>query len=185
MTSETRRPGSDPQFDARAVSAAPNDSVSPGGAMTRWLVVVLAVVIVAGGLFGYDQGVISGALPGIKADFSLSVLMVQVVTSWVTLGALVGSSLREHFNPMVSAWYHLRVPVVVAVKVTEVPAGTEAGAGEMLRVGGVGPKEPLKQLVRTRGKAHAGRVKMARRRFMGVPRLVPIEGRISPVCAGG
>jgi hypothetical protein len=77
------------------------------------------------------------------------------------------------------------LPVVVAVKVTEVPAGTEAGAGEMLRVGGVGPKEPLKQLVRTRGKAHAGRVKMARRRFMGVPRLVPIEGRISPVCAGG
>src|SRR5580658_5946102 len=64
---------------------------SVDGAMTRWLVVVLAVVIVAGGLFGYDQGVISGALPGIKADFSLSLLMVQVVTSWVTLGALVGS----------------------------------------------------------------------------------------------
>ena len=59
--------------------------------MTRWLVVVLAVVIVAGGLFGYDQGVISGALPGIKAELSLSLLMVQVVTSWVTLGALVGS----------------------------------------------------------------------------------------------
>src|SRR5271154_1104318 len=59
--------------------------------MTRWLAVVLAVVVFAGGLFGYDQGVISGALPGIKADFSLSLLMVQVVTSWVTLGALVGS----------------------------------------------------------------------------------------------
>jgi len=59
--------------------------------MTRWLGVVLAVVIVAGGLFGYDQGVISAALPGIEAEFSLRVLMVQVVTSWVTLGALVGS----------------------------------------------------------------------------------------------
>jgi SP family galactose:H+ symporter-like MFS transporter len=91
MTLEARRPGSDPQPGARAISAAPSDSASAGGAMTRWLVVVLAVVIVAGGLFGYDQGVISGALPGIKADFSLSVLMVQVVTSWVTLGALVGS----------------------------------------------------------------------------------------------
>jgi sugar porter (SP) family MFS transporter len=53
--------------------------------------VVLAVVLFAGGLFGYDQGVISGALPGIKQTFSLSLLMVQVVTSWVTLGALVGS----------------------------------------------------------------------------------------------
>ena len=38
-----------------------------------------------------DQGVISGALPGIEAAFSLSLLMVQVVTSWVTLGALLES----------------------------------------------------------------------------------------------
>ncbi len=52
---------------------------------------MLAVVIFAGGLFGYDQGVISGALPGIKSAFSLSLFMTQVVTSWVTLGALVGS----------------------------------------------------------------------------------------------
>jgi len=59
--------------------------------MTRWLLVVLAVALVAGGLFGYDQGVISGALAGVKQTFSLSLLMVQVVTSWVTLGALVGS----------------------------------------------------------------------------------------------
>jgi sugar porter (SP) family MFS transporter len=59
--------------------------------MTKWLVVVLAVVLFAGGLFGYDQGVISGALAGVKQSFSLSLLMVQVVTSWVTFGALVGS----------------------------------------------------------------------------------------------
>ena len=59
--------------------------------MTRWLLVVLAVVLFAGGLFGYDQGVISGALAGVKQSFSLSLLMVQVVTSWVTLGALAGS----------------------------------------------------------------------------------------------
>jgi SP family galactose:H+ symporter-like MFS transporter len=64
---------------------------SVGHGMTRWLAVVLAVVVFAGGLFGYDQGVISGALPGIKAAFSLNLLMVQVVTSWVTLGALAGS----------------------------------------------------------------------------------------------
>jgi sugar porter (SP) family MFS transporter len=59
--------------------------------MTRWLLVVLAVSLVAGGLFGYDQGVISGALAGVEHTFSLSLLMVQVVTSWVTLGALAGS----------------------------------------------------------------------------------------------
>jgi SP family galactose:H+ symporter-like MFS transporter len=66
-------------------------ALSAGETLTWWLAVVLVVVIFAGGLFGYDQGVISGALAGIKESFSLSVLMVQVVTSWVTLGALAGS----------------------------------------------------------------------------------------------
>jgi sugar porter (SP) family MFS transporter len=47
--------------------------------------------LLAGALFGYDQGVISGALEGIKRDLRLSPLLVEVVTSWVTLGALVGS----------------------------------------------------------------------------------------------
>ena len=61
--------------------------------MTPWLVVVLAAVTLAGALFGYDQGVISGALHGITATFSLSSLLVEVVTSWVTLGALFGSLL--------------------------------------------------------------------------------------------
>src|SRR5687767_707652 len=64
-----------------------------GEALTGPLLVVLAVVIVAGLLFGYDQGVISGALNGIKREFSLSALLVEVVTSWVTLGALGGSLL--------------------------------------------------------------------------------------------
>jgi hypothetical protein len=59
--------------------------------MTPWPEVVLVVVLFAGGLFGYDQGVISGALRGIKSTFSLSSLLVEAVTSWVTLGALFGS----------------------------------------------------------------------------------------------
>jgi SP family galactose:H+ symporter-like MFS transporter len=59
--------------------------------VTPWLAVVLVVVLFSGGLFGYDQGVISGALHGIKQTFSLSPLVVEVVTSWVTLGALIGA----------------------------------------------------------------------------------------------
>jgi 2-(1,2-epoxy-1,2-dihydrophenyl)acetyl-CoA isomerase len=43
-----------------------------------------------------------------------------------TLGELVGASLRDHFNPMVSAWYQVPVPVVVAVN------GIAAGAGMSL-----------------------------------------------------
>ena len=70
-----------------------NAGQAKSDALTGPLLVVLAVVIVAGLLFGYDQGVISGALNGIKREFSLSALLVEVVTSWVTLGALGGSLL--------------------------------------------------------------------------------------------
>jgi SP family galactose:H+ symporter-like MFS transporter len=72
---------------AAATAAEP----STGQIVTPWLVVVLAVILLSGALFGYDQGVISGALRGIKAHFSLSALLVEVVTSWVTLGALFGA----------------------------------------------------------------------------------------------
>src|SRR5882672_2399545 len=57
----------------------------PGQFVTPWLAVVLLVVVFAGALFGYDQGVISGALHGIQKTFSLSAILVEVVTSWVTL----------------------------------------------------------------------------------------------------
>ncbi len=63
----------------------------PAHVTTPWLIVVLAVILFSGALFGYDQGVISGALHGIKASLALSRLMIAVVTSWVTLGALFGS----------------------------------------------------------------------------------------------
>jgi sugar porter (SP) family MFS transporter len=56
-----------------------------------WLFMVGVVVILTGLLFGYDQGVISGALQFIAKDFNLSTTLQEVVTSWVTLGALVGA----------------------------------------------------------------------------------------------
>ena len=76
------------------ISDLPNTTVPPPAAassMSPWLVVVLLLVLLAGLLFGYDQGVISGALVSMKAALSLSALMLEVVTSWVTLGALFGA----------------------------------------------------------------------------------------------
>ena len=61
------------------------------GGWSPALTVVLAAVLLAGALFGYDQGVISGALTGIQREFRLPALLVEVVTSWVTLGAMAGS----------------------------------------------------------------------------------------------
>ncbi len=72
----------------------PNQSTHitpPDSRLTAWLLVVLVVVLLSGGLFGYDQGVISGALSGIRAQFSLSPFIIEVVTSGVTLGALFGA----------------------------------------------------------------------------------------------
>jgi 2-(1,2-epoxy-1,2-dihydrophenyl)acetyl-CoA isomerase len=45
-------------------------------------------------------------------------------------GENIGRRLREHFNPMVTAWHDLRVPVVVAVN------GVAAGAGMSLALVG-------------------------------------------------
>lgn len=61
--------------------------------MTTWLLGVAAVVILAGALFGYDQGVIGGALDGIHRSFHVGTLATEIITSWVTLGALGGAML--------------------------------------------------------------------------------------------
>lgn len=55
------------------------------------MLLVGVVIMLAGLLFGYDQGVISGALDGIQQSFSVSTFMLEVITSWVTLGAMVGA----------------------------------------------------------------------------------------------
>ena len=47
--------------------------------------------MLAGFLFGDDQGVISGALNGIKKSFHPGTLVIEIITSWVTLGAIVGA----------------------------------------------------------------------------------------------
>ncbi len=58
----------------------------------RSLIVKVAVVtMLAGLLFGYDQGVISGALPLITDDLHLGTFSAEIITSWVTLGALGGA----------------------------------------------------------------------------------------------
>jgi sugar porter (SP) family MFS transporter len=52
---------------------------------------VAVVTFLAGLLFGYDQGVISGALPLLQDELGLTTLESEVVTAWVTLGALFGA----------------------------------------------------------------------------------------------
>lgn len=69
--------------------AAPEAAAT--GRVTKWLVGIAAVAMLAGLLFGYDQGIIAGALAGIEKDFHPSTLVIEIITSWVTLGALAGA----------------------------------------------------------------------------------------------
>src|SRR4029077_1962360 len=57
----------------------------------RFVYLVAVVAAICGFLFGYDTGVISGALLFIKKDFSLSPWMQSVVTSAVLAGAALGA----------------------------------------------------------------------------------------------
>ena len=59
--------------------------------ISPWLLLVGVVIMLAGLLFGYDQGVIAGALQGIQHSFDAGTTATEIITSWVTLGALFGA----------------------------------------------------------------------------------------------
>lgn len=52
----------------------------------RNLVAVVSIVVLSGAFFGYDQGVISGALRDIRQTFHANTFAVEVAASWVTPG---------------------------------------------------------------------------------------------------
>ena len=58
----------------------------------RFVYVVTGVSALAGLLFGYDTGVISGAILFVKKQFALSSTLEEVVTSVVLLGAVIGAA---------------------------------------------------------------------------------------------
>jgi MFS transporter, SP family, galactose:H+ symporter len=83
--------------DGAAAAGDPSAAVTGGDdggsrhKTSRYLLAVGLVIMLAGALFGYDQGVISGALDGIQKEFSVGTFLLEVITSWVTLGAMAGA----------------------------------------------------------------------------------------------
>lgn len=65
-------------------------SVTPARAK-RFIVGIAAIAAIGGALFGYDTGVVSGALPFMEEHFGLSSLGEGVITSALLIGAAFGS----------------------------------------------------------------------------------------------
>lgn len=67
-------------------------SEKPGKShLTTFVYVAVAVAAIGGVLFGYDTGVISGAILFITGDFGLSPTLEEVATSSVLVGAILGA----------------------------------------------------------------------------------------------
>jgi MFS family permease len=56
-----------------------------------FVVMVAAIAAIGGGLFGYDTGVISGAILYIKREFTVDAALEGLIVSAVTAGALVSA----------------------------------------------------------------------------------------------
>ena len=63
----------------------------PKSVINRFVYTAVAIAALGGLLFGYDTGVISGALLFVKVEFSLSPTMEEVVVSAVLMGAVLGA----------------------------------------------------------------------------------------------
>ena len=67
-------------------------STSSGSAERRRFVNLAAAITATGGLlFGYDTGVISGALLFIRQDFELTTFLEGIIVSFLLVGAMVGA----------------------------------------------------------------------------------------------
>ncbi len=76
--------------------------MATSGSSRRYVYVVSAIAAIAGLLFGFDTGIISGALLFIKQQFTITTVMQELIVSSVLFGAMIGSllsgRLTDHFG---------------------------------------------------------------------------------------
>ncbi len=71
-------------------------------AYNKNLVIVISTVAATGGLlFGFDTGVISGAIPFFQQDFQLSNSMIENITTAGLLGAVIGAFLTGRLSDII------------------------------------------------------------------------------------
>jgi len=73
------------------------------GKGARFVYLAAAFAALGGLLFGYDTGVISGALIFIKKEFALSIFEQELIVSIVLAGAIVGALSGGSFRTALGA----------------------------------------------------------------------------------
>ncbi|KAF9406737.1 myo-inositol transporter, partial [Podila epigama] len=68
---------------------------------SRFLYLLITVLAIGGFLFGYDTGVIAGALLPLKEEFGLSSQQQEFVVGGTTLGAIIGGLLAGALSDLV------------------------------------------------------------------------------------
>jgi len=128
--------------DPIVASGSPTTTTAPPQRISRYLFAIGLVVMLAGLLFGYDQGVISGALSGIDKSFHPSTLVIEIITSWLTLGAMAGAlvagTLTEHYGRRMSILLAAAVFVVGALLEALAPDTFVLVIGRLVLGAGVG-----------------------------------------------
>jgi MFS family permease len=81
----------------------------------RFVYVVAVVSALGGLLFGYDTGVISGAILFIEKDYALSNLLVGIVVSAVLIGAVIGAAIAGYLADLVGRRKMILVAAVVFI----------------------------------------------------------------------
>lgn len=82
------------ELSEERASPVPKPAAPAGGSakvINRFVYIAVAIAALGGLLFGYDTGVISGAILFIKVEFSLSPMMEELVVSAVLIGAVFGA----------------------------------------------------------------------------------------------
>lgn len=90
--------------------------------VTFFVVLIACIAAIAGVLFGFDTGVISGAILFIKQDFVLSNAMYSFIMSAVLIGALVGSGVSGRFADFFGRRKLLIITAIIFVAATLVSA---------------------------------------------------------------
>lgn len=96
------------------------------GSSTRFVTMVAGISALGGLLFGYDTGVISGAILFIQQDFALSGALEEVVISSVLLGAVVGAAVG---GPLADGIGRRRALILTAVIFVLGAVGTALAPG--------------------------------------------------------